>query len=128
MSLLIPNYPAPTAADPLPAAVGWFRRITLDFENDHQEYILKINQDAAAATANRAKVDDLYYVGGNWLVDPTLDASGQPVPGTGVRLPLLSEMLAADAGFAAAFATVRSKLYAAILPDPRLAGATDLGD
>lgn len=128
MSLQLPSYPDPTnPAVPITDAYAWATSITVDFRAAASgagggSMMIGVNRSAAAAAANAPPVGGIPIAFGQTLV-PANPSETPPV--AAVLMPTFAEMMQ-DPEFAAAFATIRAKLYGWIAPHPAFAGATEV--
>jgi len=119
MSLQIENYPDPTSVTPISAAYAWINSLTLDFRANSGQgagsIMVGVNRSAADAAALLPAVVGVPVQLGQTLVPANGDTPA-------VVFPTFAELLA-DPEFAAAFSTVRAKLYTALLAVPAFASA-----
>lgn len=110
MPIQLPNYPNPFSSLPLTDAIAWINFLSLDFSSPEPQGRIEvsINVDAASASAYKQPIAKLGYVLGYQL-----DATH--------HVPSFQQLFA-DPEFAAAFGTVRSKLYDMLLTLPQFDG------
>lgn len=118
MALIIPSYPNPhDPANPLVDAYAWMASLILDLASGQGQIVLNIHP--SEATWQSPPVAQLGIALGQ-VLGP--GPEGEPA----VAFPSLDELMA-DAEFAAAYATIGARLYAAaVATHPALAGATQV--
>lgn len=122
MSLQIPSYPDPTSTTPIANAYAWISNLVLDFRANSGQgggsMMIGVNRSAADAAALMPAVAGVAVSLGQMLVPATGNTPA-------VTYPTFAELMS-DPEFAAAFATIRAKLYTPLLSAPAFAGATEV--
>lgn len=101
MSLQVPSYPNPYSETPLTDAYAWFSFLAIDFRTGSSRVVLDINHDADAAAKLFRPVDRVELINGQELAP-------------GVFWTTFQELMQ-DPAFAAAFETIRARLYAEVV-------------
>lgn len=122
MSLQVTSYPDPTSLTPIANAYAWIGTLMLDFRANGGQgggwLRVDVNRDAADAAALMPAAAAVPVQLGQTLVP----ANGNT---PAVTFPTFAQLMA-DPEFAAAFATIRAKLYTELLTVPAFSGATEV--
>jgi hypothetical protein len=118
MALLIPSFPDPRdKANPLVDVYAWISGLSLDLFSNQGQVVFNVNPNAASW---QDRPVDQFGIALGQVLGPG------PEGGPPATFPTLAEFMA-DPEFAAAFAVIGAKLYAAALAThPAFAGAVEV--